>query len=91
MSPLMKTPTVEPQSRFHLENYPGGGGGGGGGGQLEESGLVFKGGMMVNDVTKFHKCHLEGRGMLEFVCVQGFIQDFLSFRRGRIPKFGVNV
>ena len=33
-------------------------GGGGGGGGL----------MMVKDATRFHKCHLEGRGMLECVC-----------------------
>ena len=31
---------------------------------------------MVKDVTKFHKCLLGGWGMLECVCVQGFIQDF---------------
>ena len=35
---------------------------------------------MVTDVTKFHKQHLGGQGMLEgvcvYVCVHGFIQDF---------------
>ena len=25
--------------------------------------------MMVKDVTKFHKCRLGGRGMLEYVCM----------------------
>ena len=39
---------------------------------------------MVTDVTKFHKHHLGGRGMLEGVCVcmQGFTQDF-EFWEGR--------
>ena len=41
---------------------------GGGGGQLEESGFLSggvwgKAGMMVKDVTKFHKSHLGGRGL----------------------------
>ena len=30
---------------------------------------------MVKDVTKFHKRHLEGRGMLEYVCA-GFYTGF---------------
>ena len=51
--------------------------------------LDFMGGMMVKDVTKFHKCHLGGRGMLEclcvHVCVQGFIYDIV-FWEGRISK-----
>ena len=38
--------------------------GGGGGGM---------GSMMVKDVTKVHKCHLGGQGMLECVCA-GFHQ-----------------
>ena len=46
------------------------------------------GGMMVKDVTKFHKCSLESRGVLECVCVQGFIQGFV-FWEGETPKFGV--
>ena len=37
---------------------------------------------MVKDVTKFHKCHLGSRDILEYVCVQGFIEDF-EFWRGR--------
>ena len=37
--------------------------------------LDFKGGMMVTDVTNFHNRHW-GVGVLECVCVQGFIQDF---------------
>ena len=43
-------------------------------------------------MTKFHKRHLGGRGMLECVCVcvQGFIQDF-EFWEGGTPKFGVGV
>ena len=53
-------------SGFHLENCPRGGGGGGGG---NWGNLGFKGGgMMVTDVTKFHKSHLVGRGILECVC-----------------------
>ena len=32
--------------------------------------------MMVKDVTKFHKSHQGGRGVLECVCVQGFIMNF---------------
>ena len=31
--------------------------------------------MVVKDVTKFHKCHLGGRGMLECVCA-GFQTGF---------------
>ena len=46
--------------------------------------------MIVTDVTKFHKSHLGGRGMLECVCVQGFIQDF-EYWEGRTPKFGVDM
>ena len=30
--------------------------------------------IMIKDVTKFHKRHLGGLGILE--CIQGFIQDF---------------
>ena len=37
---------------------------------------------MVKDVTKFHKRHLGGRGMLECVCVQGFIEDFEFWEGG---------
>ena len=54
--------------------------------------------MMVEDVTKFHKCHLRGQGMLECVCVcvccavQGFKQDFVFCKGGGLtPKFGVDV
>ena len=51
-------------------------------------------GMMVTDVTKFHKRHLGSRGMLECmcvcVCVQGFIQDF-EFVMGGTSKFGVDM
>ena len=43
---------------------------------------------MVKNVTKFHKHHLGGRGMLECVCA-GFIQD-VEFGE-RIPKFGVDM
>ena len=70
---------------FLLENYPRGD---------NWKNLDFKGGggggMMVKDVTKFHKCHLGGWGMLECVCVRGFIQDF-GFWEGGTPKFGVDV
>ena len=33
---------------------------------------------MVKDVTKFHKHHLGGQGLLEcvYMCLLGFIQDF---------------
>ena len=52
-------------SGFHLENCLGGGG--------NWRNLDFKGGrgggMMVTDVSKFHKRHLGGWGMLECVCV----------------------
>ena len=40
---------------------------------------------MVKNVTKFHKRHLWGRGMLESVYVQDFIQDF-EFREGGIQS-----
>ena len=46
---------------------------------------------MVKDVTKLHKRHLWGLGMLECVCVQGFTSyRILSFWRGK-SKFGVDV
>ena len=46
--------------------------------------------MMVKFVTKFHKHHLGGQGMLECVlCVQSFIQDS-EFWEGGAPKFGVD-
>ena len=48
---------------FHLENCPRWGGGG------NWRNLDFKEGMMVKDVTKFCKCHLGGRGMLDYVYV----------------------
>ena len=32
--------------------------------------------MMAKDVTKFHKHHLGGRGMLECVCVGGGAPKF---------------
>ena len=45
--------------------------------------LDFEGGMMVKEVTKFHKRHL-GRGwsLLECVCVQDIIQDFEFWEGG---------
>ena len=61
---------------FYLENCPGESGGRR---QLEESG--FYGGMMVKDVTKFHKHHLGGRGMLECVCA-GIYTTFRVLERG---------
>ena len=64
-------------SGFHLENCPSGG---------NWSNLDFKGlgggGMMVNDVTKFHKHHLGCQGMLQCVCVVGFMQDFEFWEEG---------
>ena len=49
---------------------------------------------MVKDVTKFHKRHLGGRGMLECVC--RILHRSLHFGRGwggggGTPKFGVDV
>ena len=46
-----------------------GGGGGGGGGNWRNLDFRGGGGHDNKDVTKFHKCHLGGRGMLEYVCV----------------------
>ena len=43
---------------------------------------------MVNDMTKFHKCHM-GVGVCLNMCVQGY--RILSFGRGVTPKFGVDV
>ena len=60
---------------FHLGKMSKGGGATGG---IWTLGL----GMMVKDVTKFHKCHLRGRGMLMCVCVQDFIQDFKFWEGG---------
>ena len=37
--------------------------------------------MMVTDVTKFHKCHLGGWGLLECVCVRVSYR-ILSFGMG---------
>ena len=54
-----------------------------------------EGGMMVKDLTKFHKCHLGGggRGILECVCVCLCRVSYriLSFGRGGTPTFGVDV
>ena len=56
---------------------------------FKEGGKGVEGGMMVTDVTMFHKHHLGGRGVLEYVCVLGF-QDFECWEGGR-PNFGVDV
>ena len=57
--------------------------------------LDFKGGqgMIVKDVTKFHKRHLGGRGMLECVCACAcrILYKILSFWKEGSPKFGVDV
>ena len=67
---------------LHLENYPGVGG--------NWRNLNFKeGGMMVKDVTKFHKCHLGGRSILE--CVYVCRVSKRIFGRGGAPKFSVCV
>ena len=42
--------------------------------------------MMVKDVTKFHKCHLGGRGMLEYV--HRVLYRILSFGSGGNSKVG---
>ena len=47
---------------------------------------VSRGGMMVKDVTKFHKCHLGGWGMLECVYVCKVSYRILSFGRGGHSK-----
>ena len=46
---------------------------------------------MVTDVTKFHKSHLGGRGMLECMCVCRVSYRILSIGRRGTLKFGVNV
>ena len=47
--------------------------------------------MMVKDVTKFHKCHLGGRDMLECVYVCRVSYRILSLGGGGTPKFSVDV
>ena len=50
-------------------------------------------GMMVKDMTNFLKCHQDGRGMLECVCVCVCRVSYriLSFGRGVTPKFGLDI
>ena len=48
-----------------------------------------EGGMMVKDVTKFHKCHLGNRDMLACMCVCRVSYRILSLGRG--GTLGVDV
>ena len=73
---------------FHLENVQVGGGGGGGG-ATGRIWILREGGMIVKNMTKFHKRHLAGRCMLKCVCKGSY--RVLSFEWGGTPKFGVDV
>ena len=81
----ISTCSIEIISGFHLENCPRGNNWR----DLDFKGLGGgRGGMMVKDVTKFHKRHL---GVwVCFVCVHGFTRNFEFCVEGT-PKFGVGV